>query len=1029
MDISLAVSRTKSGEGELKRNREKSVECTRHLPIGINSVPSATKKRQVRSINNNAFLNDRFVGLLLEMANSQFNDTVLYELSDLGLNVQELLDELSFDDQSYYGLQKNCINDADKNTHKKKLSEYIQDNLPDYTNLIPEDDALSQKQAEDLLSKISDNVATYLSFIPDRLKTEGFLTQVLDHIRILRKKNNGKLYDWNLPDLGSFPEQIVTKEIAEIYLESSWRNIYKIPKKYVSEPMWKEVCLKGFSNLNSVPDEYKSESLYSQVCKKAVHAIKYVPKRYITPELLKGMTYIPEAYLVFVPEELITYELMEKTGIYIDCDEIEEDLCGVDLCDRLILHNESFLKILPDTAKQRHLQKMMDYIRTTHSYIRFYEVEFDDPQRVFKELIGINYRYISEAEKYKDREKIDLEQLYFLRLGQTFNERRFDESIIWKLGSEKIYQYCVNELHNKKSKKHCIHLVNLLAKYDQGKALLRPLLDELATRGYPELIKLMLTPKLPIEEKIALIDRLRNGDLAPDPDIDFNGLYAPCDLKDGYNKNHFLPLLQKSLYQDCNTHPVSHSFGDKIEQFITKNTPSSFGMIRAEYQRRMEELTNKSTCGGRAFKGEHDGKTYYYKIQREGEPLATLAREGLMHQVCERREFKLNLESDIPEFVGFFQVPVSSLPFTADKFTDTLKINNQDGEPTVNVYCYRGHPDYCHYVYKPIDPNNMQDSKERCIKGLLKAGRDIGVLSSFGLMPTSVVPAFHDTESGRRWAALSSLLGSNSRWRDGVAGTFGAWNTDATARPDFGITGFRDIGDTEQFGNITSFFQYKDAKGKFHSKHVNQKIAWSEVFCDSNIAAILLFARFCQQCPDYHYTNPESLKDMEEFIQNYLHQAVLGLYSGSDYSDHNLLKPQYLLGLDDVQYQKWLQRAAIEVVYWTALQPDEEGFDQLNSASQFDLEDCYSTHCNDQRGRFSMELYPADCLKMYGYGRPPIYPESFLNCNKKLNLGVNNGTFPFVALMQGYTLACARLLSTEFDNELKNFNRVPHNLV
>lgn len=101
-------------------------------------------------------------------------------------------------------------------------------------------------------------------------------------------------------------------------------------------------------------------------------------------------------------------------------------------------------------------------------------------------------------------------------------------------------------------------------------------------------------------------------------------------------------------------------------------------------------------------------------------------------------------------------------------------------------------------------------------QGILDACHDAGFLASMGLILTSMLPAFHNTVSTRRWIALHNAFNE----RNGVhPGTFGAWNTDATGKPDLGYCGIRDIGDYEFFGQIKSLFQHKDTNDCTHTFH------------------------------------------------------------------------------------------------------------------------------------------------------------------------------------------------------------------
>ena len=59
--------------------------------------------------------------------------------------------------------------------------------------------------------------------------------------------------------------------------------------------------------------------------------------------------------------------------------------------------------------------------------------------------------------------------------------------------------------------------------------------------------------------------------------------------------------------------------------------------------------------------------------------------------------------------------------------------------------------------------------------------------------------------------------------------------------------------------------------------------------------------------------------------------------------------------MTNTDYQQWRQRAAQELVYWTALQPGEDGYEH-HKQGLFDHTECYLNHV--QKGKLCTTLYP-----------------------------------------------------------------------
>ena len=188
------------------------------------------------------------------------------------------------------------------------------------------------------------------------------------------------------------------------------------------------------------------------------------------------------------------------------------------------------------------------------------------------------------------------------------------------------------------------------------------------------------------------------------------------------------------------------------------------------------------------------------------------------------------------------------------KFPDEVEIVKEDnGQSFIHGFSYTAPQDYSTYAYRADSGSNPPHNKPE--QGILNACHDAGYMASMGLILTSMLPAFHDTGSSRRWVALHNAFNQ----RNGVhPGTFGAWNTDATGKPDFGHSGIRDIGDYELFGQIKSCLQQEDTKDYIHPASATQNLALANAICENILAALLLRSRLRQQFEDYHYQNDQT---------------------------------------------------------------------------------------------------------------------------------------------------------------------------
>ncbi|MBO9482619.1 hypothetical protein [Salinisphaera sp. G21_0] len=276
---------------------------------------------------------------------------------------------------------------------------------------------------------------------------------------------------------------------------------------------------------------------------------------------------------------------------------------------------------------------------------------------------------------------------------------------------------------------------------------------------------------------------------------------------------------------------------------------------------------------------------------------------------------------------------------------------------------------------------------------------DIGVLNGqFGVMPTSTIPAFHFT--GRRWVFLSALLGNSAYFAFPLPGKLECW-IEAIERPDFGWDGLRDWGDVEFYGSIKSGLGAKDSKTWGYTPEVIQRLSFANALCENLLAAVLLRSRLRRDSQDYYYQNQQAVEETENFIEQLLNEYLSGFFA-----KEKELQPksrlQEFMGLDDTKYRSWLTRSALEILYWTAQQPDEvTDPGALNPDREY-----YSEHLKNT-GQLDKILYPKT---LHPTDTQKKYPRDFHQANGEQNLGAFNAILPLVALTRGITRFAANII-------------------
>ena len=912
-----------------------------------------------------------------------------FELAEYGkwLRVREQLNKYGLKPDNYHQEHRSCATNEEELLDWIKRQDFI-DGTWFGSNSGLDKRCMTPAILSAATSKLSSNFHFFLSGVPDELKNDDFYRALLHNIQ-RKAKEIGSIYSLSLPSLSVFPEKYIDSEVASLFVNDMPSNL-----EYVSDPLkTEELCLKAFLKNSST--------------------IAHVPKTMITDDFLQSSNRFDLDSLRHLPEEMITEDRLKKINHSLVKKFRNTDFShcsGSDVFEKMLWCDEDFLRYFPSTVLQRFPNRLLNYIERKKNYIPFQGVSFPEPQKTLEKLVLIHNNYHRLVEDYKHDDTVNAGKIYALCFSCK-NRNRFNMNNIPAHYHNN--QLCHEIMNRFEHELLPLSTISFLMRFPEGKTFVRQKLNEYAMNGYQTLLALLQSESIPLDEKKALINRLDQCHLFSSyfHQKQYERLYSDESPLTYSIANPFLGGLKQTVYSSQFYFPLN-PVSNEIQQYLANKLPRFFSEPNEKIKAILKNLENQSICGGRTFKGFYKGRCYYFKVQRRRESLATLAHEGLMHKLCHSRGegVSLSLKSEVPEFVSWFQIKKSELPALHKHFTDRLEIDSSGNNPRVNVYCYRASPEYSHYAHTPIDKDDLETSLKRSDEGFLKAAWDIGKLCSVGLIPTSTLPAYHDTHSERRWFAIAALM--HSGLDEGIPGCFGAWNTTATDKPDFGVTGLRDIGDTECYGSIHSYFVHPDVNKQLSPNAVNQRMAVCNAVMENLLAMVLIRARLRQHCKGYHYRNPDAMKDTMGFIQNTTEELLKGLFDKKSDSTLNL---QAVLGTPDDHYQKWLERSAQEILYWTALQPDEEGFAELKvNGGDYDPDDCYSRHIDDTQ-RFCPELYPTmpeqHWLK---------YPEHFININNKLNLGAASRCFPLVSLMKGYTLLCDRVFSKDRPELLNN---------
>ncbi|WP_257280952.1 DUF4116 domain-containing protein [Endozoicomonas sp. ISHI1] len=817
-----------------------------------------------------------------------------------------------------------------------------------------------------------------LSYVPEKIKRQWLYDGFFD---LLFEK-----YDDVIQDI---PREAKTDARFEIACRKSPTALSSYPKnKPVSDHLL-TIAIERFGSLQYYPDHKKTEELCELACRRNGLALKYVPEKLKTAALCQMAVDNDADAFEFIPEAVKTFEMYlaaSKSGRA--CKKLPECLTQAQQTEIYRTACTCGITVLDDIPEQFITEEFLKSVFTNKEHVntplacaahinlsRF--VEDDKAFELYSLALSLSPDALEFVPKY-------------IRKGAILHEAlKHDVSVLKYVPVENL------------------NLTECCLKASVTKEMMDTV-DANIEEWQIRLIKLNKMPYVPtnvqlmflsnthstLEEKLRLIESLD----APGYTFPEQVLAAPLvchksPLQFRCTNLFLLPLISTAHKVTGFALPKAAD-GESINRYIARNMPSSFGLHDIPEELCPANDSAVRIVGGRTIQClKVGGQATYFKFQRAGEPLETLAREGLLYQFIATTP-RLAFKSELPKCQAFMQLPLrEGLRCLISQFDDRVEMTERHGQQYINVFSYTAPAAYARYAHSPEAESDCP--RERPEQGILKACHDAGYMTSMGLVPTSMLQCLHDTDRGRGWVALHAAM---NLMHDNIhPGKLAAWNTLATDKIDFGHCGMRDLGDYETFGDIQNCLRQKDTLNHCYPPIVSQRVALANSICEIIVSAILVRSRLRQRDDGYHYKNPKALKETATFIESACNQFLSGLMPLPATLNHL----QSLLGREDQEYREWLGRVAQEVLYWTALQPCESGFDQL-TGSEYDQADCYLNHVKNNK-RLSETLYP------YGAGKR-LSEKNFLNMNDQLNLGAYNSTFPLISLMNGLTRMCTGVL-------------------
>ena len=488
--------------------------------------------------------------------------------------------------------------------------------------------------------------------------------------------------------------------------------------------------------------------------------------------------------------------------------------------------------------------------------------------------------------------------------------------------------------------------------------------------------------------KLSLLKQINHPDqhlhLLEETAVSLSNLSSPLNVR---VQSNTLPELKRVCQRSLLSRMPEHHQGDLLDQFIHDELAG----VSVLTDVRPPDFTVQNTfCQGRTLimPGEHC--TRYFKLHRTNEELTQLAKEYLMHRYLgDGKAAELGLKSEIPVAFYLCALPWLAIPEELREQLEPIKLFNEnieaDGSTYAIAYCYQtSSTDYASYAWQQ-DPASPNARCAKAVSGMLRAVHDLGRWCAMGILHTNTMSANQD--GNQRWIALESLFQSN---REMLCGRLDIAGSKTIERPDFRFSGLAGLVDYERFGCVTSYFTHgcNTNELSFMPK-VGQNFCLANYVVEITLANVLLYTRLHKDEHNYHIHSTAAIDDLCAFISLLLTRFSQGLLG----EDHPSLAQA--LCTSSEAFETWLLRTVLEILYWSNNKKRTRNF------------------ATDYRKdlRFDRSLYPFPPICIAG-AQVKRFPQDFVNHNKQPTIGVENGTFPYMSLIQGLTKFAATLIHT-----------------
>ena len=487
--------------------------------------------------------------------------------------------------------------------------------------------------------------------------------------------------------------------------------------------------------------------------------------------------------------------------------------------------------------------------------------------------------------------------------------------------------------------------------------------------------------------KLSLLKQVNHPDqhlpLLEETAASLSNLSSPLNVR---VQSNTLPELKRVCQHSLLSRMPEHDQGDLLDQFIDNELAG----VSVLTDVRPPDFTVQNTfCQGRTLIMPGDHCTRYFKLHRTNEELTQLAKEFLMHRYLgDGKAAELGLKSEIPVAFYLCALPWLAIPEQLREQLEPIKLFNEnieaDGSTYAIAYCYQtSSTDYASYAWQQ-DPASPNAPCAKAVSGMLQAVHDLGRWCAMGILHTNTMSANQD--GNRRWIALNSLFQNNGEM---LCGRLDIAGSKAIERPDFRFSGLAGLVDYERFGCVTSYFTHGHNKELSFMPKVGQNFCLANYIVEISVINVLLYTRLHHDEPDYHIHSIAAVDDLCAFISLLMTRFSQGLLG----KDHPSLAQALCTSTE--AFETWLLRTVLEILYWS------------NNKTRT------RNYATDYRKdfRFDRNLYPFPPICIAGV-QVKRYPQDFVNHNKQPTVGVENGTFPYMSLIQGLTKFAATLIHT-----------------